>query len=612
MVGGSRQVFISYARSDAHRVTALVEGLRQLHYDTWLDEDLTGGQAWWDAILSQIRASSAVLVAVSPAALESVAVRREHEYGHAVGRPLLPVIVATVRLETLPPLLAPLQVVDYRGTGTKSAFALAAALAALPAPRALPRPLPDPPPIPISYLSELKERSQATALSMDEQLALIARLKVALARASEREAAEEVLRSLEKRNDLYQVSAREIEFLLSPLDRQVPRPPPREGASARPKGASTGEWGVRQIDEKAETVRHDQARAAQLIAEAERIAYSAAEYVRDFPLAALAGALAVIDPDRAEDITRSITNDFSRAHALTDIAKTLADTDPDRAERIARSITEDFSKTQALSDIAKTLADTDPARAERIARSITDQSSMATALTWIARTLAPTDPDRAARLIADAERIAVASTDEATRVNVLADVAEALAASDPDRAERVARSIPDRWVKASVLPLVARTLAGTDAGRAERIVRSWTDETEKAWALANIATTLATTDPDRAERIARAITDKFSKAWALANIATTVGATDPERAAWLTAYAERLAYSAEKVVRRLRGLSRKPEALRSVAEALAPTAPDHAERVAQSITDEVERRWALGNVATTLATTDPDRAVRIA
>ena len=580
MVGGSRQVFISYARSDAHRVTALVEGLRQLHYDTWLDEDLTGGQAWWDAILSQIRASSAVLVAVSPAALESVAVRREHEYGHAVGRPLLPVIVATVRLETLPPLLAPLQVVDYRGTGTKSAFALAAALATLPAPRALPRPLPDPPPIPISYLSELKERSQATALSMDEQLALIARLKVALARASEREAAEEVLRSLEKRNDLYQVSAREIEFLLSPLDRQVPRPPPREGASARPKGASTGEWGVRQIDEKAETVRHDQARAAQLIAEAERIAYSAAEYVRDFPLAALAGALAVIDPDRAEDITRSITNDFSRAHALTDIAKTLADTDPDRAERIARSIP--------------------------------DQSSMATALTWIARTLAPTDPDRAARLIADAERIALASTDEATRVNVLADVAEALAASDPDRAERVARSIPDRWVKASVLPLVARTLAGTDAGRAERIVRSWTDETEKAWALANIATTLATTDPDRAERIARAITDKFSKAWALANIATTVGATDPERAAWLIADAERLAYSAEKVVRRLRGLSRKPEALRSVAEALAPTAPDHAERVAQSITDEVERRWALGNVATTLATTDPDRAVRIA
>lgn len=144
MAGGSRQVFISYARSDGERVHALVEGLRQLRYDAWLDEELTGGQEWWDTVLSQIRASSAVLVTVSRAALESVAVRREYEYGHAVGRALLPVVVELVRLETLPPLLAPLQVVDYREPGMKNAFALAAALAALPVPRALPQPLPEP------------------------------------------------------------------------------------------------------------------------------------------------------------------------------------------------------------------------------------------------------------------------------------------------------------------------------------------------------------------------------------------------------------------------------------------------------------------------------------
>jgi hypothetical protein len=40
---------------------------------------------------------------------------------------------------------------------------------------------------------------------MDEQLALVARLKVALGRAGERAAAQEVLRSLQNRNDLYQV-----------------------------------------------------------------------------------------------------------------------------------------------------------------------------------------------------------------------------------------------------------------------------------------------------------------------------------------------------------------------------------------------------------------------
>lgn len=175
------------------------------------------------------RISSAVLVAVSAAALESVVVRREYEYGHAVGQPLLPVVVDRVRLETLPPLLAPFQMVDYRQPGTKSA--LAAALAALPDSQALQRPLPDHPPIPVSYLSGLKERSLAATLSMDEQLALIGRLEVALSRAGERDAAEEVLRSLQNRHDLYQVCAREIESLLSPYDRQVSAPQPKEAPS---------------------------------------------------------------------------------------------------------------------------------------------------------------------------------------------------------------------------------------------------------------------------------------------------------------------------------------------------------------------------------------------
>ena len=84
MAGGSRQIFISYARGDAERVNVLVDGLRQLRYNAWVDEELTGGQAWWDTVLSQIRASSAILVALSPASLESVAVRREYEYAHAV------------------------------------------------------------------------------------------------------------------------------------------------------------------------------------------------------------------------------------------------------------------------------------------------------------------------------------------------------------------------------------------------------------------------------------------------------------------------------------------------------------------------------------------------
>jgi TIR domain len=255
MVEGPRQLFISYARSDAERVNALVEGLRQLRHDIWLDVELTGGQAWWDTILSQIRASSAVLVAVSTAALESVAVRREYGYGHAVGRPLLPVVVDRVRLEMLPFLLARLQAVDYCQPGARNAFDLAAAIAALPAPQTLPRPLPDPPPIPVSYLSGLKERSQAAALSMDEQLALVAHLKIALGRAGERESAEEVLRSLQKRSDLYQVSAREIESLLLPLNRPATTPEPQTASHVPSLRPWTRIWVAKDLSRDGKSVR---------------------------------------------------------------------------------------------------------------------------------------------------------------------------------------------------------------------------------------------------------------------------------------------------------------------------------------------------------------------
>ena len=136
---------------------------------------------------------------------------------------------------------------DYREPGMKHAFALAAALAALPVPQALPQPLPEPPPIPVSYLSGLMERSQAATLSMDEQLALVARLKVAFGRASERAAAEQVLRSLQNRDDLYQVSAREIESLLSPVNRQDPKPKRQEAPNAPLRESPSRKWSVNQI-----------------------------------------------------------------------------------------------------------------------------------------------------------------------------------------------------------------------------------------------------------------------------------------------------------------------------------------------------------------------------
>ncbi|HZI76322.1 MAG TPA: TIR domain-containing protein, partial [Gemmatimonadales bacterium] len=258
-----------------------------------------------------------------------------------------------------------------------------------------------------------------------------------------------------------------------------------------------------------ESARDGDARAARLLADAERIAQSITpDPEKAGALADVASALAATDPDRAERIARSIT--IARDGALASALRTLGVTDPDfvrrvtsgsasadvyRMRRIVHSITSDFNKAEAraLADIAGTLAAADPDRAERIARSITSYSDKARALADIAGTLAATHPDHAARLLADAERIALSITSDSDKVRALADIAGTLAATDPDRAERIAAEA--ERVTQSV----------TGKSRIVRKLRSKKPFSGEGVALADIASKLAATDPDRAERIARSI-----------------------------------------------------------------------------------------------------------
>jgi hypothetical protein len=202
------------AREDREGVRALLDGVRHLRHQVWVDERLSGGQAWWDEILAQLRGCDAMLIAISPALLESQASALERQYGSRVGKPLLPVIIRPVLAELLPPDLAPLQCIDYTQPGPNAAFELAGALYALPPTAPLPDPLPDPPPVPISYLSGLSDRVRAATLSLDDQLAVVARLRTAMEPPREREAALELLQVLRQRTDLYHTPALEIEKLL--------------------------------------------------------------------------------------------------------------------------------------------------------------------------------------------------------------------------------------------------------------------------------------------------------------------------------------------------------------------------------------------------------------
>jgi hypothetical protein len=373
----------------------------------------------------------------------------------------------------------------------------------------------------------------------------------------------------------------------------------------------------------------DLAHAERLADEAERIANSIGEpdtgkSVKAGALAEIAEKLAAIDPDRAEQlfaeverIANSMIDKSSATHTLADIAEKMAAIDPGGAERIANSLSGEFYKRWTRADIAEKMAAIDPARAERIANSITDEAHREHALADVARALATTDPDRA-------ERIANSLT--RGREDTLADIARTLATTNPDGAERIANSM--EYTRARALADVARALAATNPDRAERIANSLTREGQKVKVLADIAGKLAASDPDRAarvadnaERFANSVGPKSAKAQALAEIAETLATADPDRAA-------RLADNAERIANSFAGKWGKARALAMIAETLAVSDPDraarladNAESVAQPVTGKAllrlpwskeQKEWPLRCIAAALASTDPDRAERFA
>ena len=64
------RIFISYARDMLPVAKSIADDLALLDWEVWFDQELSGGQSWWDAILEQIRAADVALAVVSPESLE--------------------------------------------------------------------------------------------------------------------------------------------------------------------------------------------------------------------------------------------------------------------------------------------------------------------------------------------------------------------------------------------------------------------------------------------------------------------------------------------------------------------------------------------------------------
>jgi len=230
-------IFISYSNLDGDAVRQLRADLEAFGHAVWSDQDLKGGDAWWRAILEQIRTCTVFILAMSDHALSSEPCQAELDYAQALGVPVLPVQIGPVRnMRTIK--IANLQVIDYRGGTAPDGIKLVAAVnRCMAEPRRLPDPLPPPPAIPYEYLGRIAEVLQQPQVEATKQAAVIAELREALGRATEDSVRVEIVdlfQRLRARPDVALRSASEVDEILAAFAVQAPDPSPVPPAPTRP------------------------------------------------------------------------------------------------------------------------------------------------------------------------------------------------------------------------------------------------------------------------------------------------------------------------------------------------------------------------------------------
>ena len=215
------KVFISYSRDSQDIVEELVQDLNDDGHETWFDQRLTGGQKWWDTILSEIRQCDIFAAALTPDSVEFPACQRELDYANLLQKPVLPVALSDqVHPEALAHGLAEVHNLVYR-RGDKRAFKnLQRAIKKLPEAKPLPDPLPDPPPVPMSYLSTLREQiGTGPELTPKDQSYLVSELRSHFRDGGRPEEIIELLQRLKRRRELRANVALDIDELLGDISR---------------------------------------------------------------------------------------------------------------------------------------------------------------------------------------------------------------------------------------------------------------------------------------------------------------------------------------------------------------------------------------------------------
>jgi hypothetical protein len=251
------RIFLSYARENRPAVDALAADLRQMDYEPFFDEQLAGGQAWWDQLLARIEGCDVFLPVLSAQYLESNPCALEADYAHSLGKPFLPVTIDPVSPTLFRSYIAEAQWVSYDSADRSSVIELMRAFRSVPAtPSPLPDPMPARPAVPISYLTAYREQIDSPEdLTRAQQTMLLSDLRARLD-SPDRPVVLSLLEKFSKRHDLVVSVADELNRILgsaaataeepagdpaappAPTDTVPPPPPP----PPPPPGPTAGVW----------------------------------------------------------------------------------------------------------------------------------------------------------------------------------------------------------------------------------------------------------------------------------------------------------------------------------------------------------------------------------
>lgn len=161
----SKAVFISYRSTERQQIQQLLMAIQQAgDYDVWHDQDIIGGQAWWDEIMAALERADIVVLALSPAYLTSEACRLELDYAQRLGKAILPVqIVPDLDYAQLGARLQRQQILRFLPVNPQSAALKQALQAVQPGTMAANTTRPE---VPLSPLAEIQD-----VIAMPEKLA---------------------------------------------------------------------------------------------------------------------------------------------------------------------------------------------------------------------------------------------------------------------------------------------------------------------------------------------------------------------------------------------------------------------------------------------------------